>query len=190
MNITWLRHTGGRILLGVGYTASLLQWTWVLLIALPPLIDSGVFTIIQTQPEVPVSHSAGSTELPAAALVAIGSITLIMLGVTAVVLFRLPRTIVRTGERFVHQATETVLPVITHHQDLPKKRRQMLTRRVILLVQLTVVTMALVSSFFLPEYAQITRSIILIIATSLATVATVGFIGARLVLPPAISQTQ
>lgn len=184
MNFTNIRRLSGRMALGTAYTACLLQWLWVLMVGLPNLVESGAIDFITTAPEPAQTVTSQPVEMSPFVWGLVGIVTLLILIVTAIVLVKIPRTIVHTGERIVQQTTEAIIPAITHHKQLPPKKRLQLSARVILAVQLTLVLLPLIVSYFLPPYAQITSEIITTMAAWLAAISLLGFLSARLLLPP------
>lgn len=178
-----MRNILAKMLLAASYILLVLQWLWVLLIALPPLIKSGAFDGLNSPTvQTPVIQAQPLAPSPLV-LTIVGLITLIILVVTVIVLIRLPKTIMHTGERVVHQAAEAVIPVLTHHKPLPAKKRRLLSRRVTLAVQLFAVLLPLVISFFLPSFDELTPRIITSIALFLAAISIVGFVTAWLIEP-------
>lgn len=179
-----------RLLLGIGYTSLVLEWLWVFIVGIPPLIKTGAFDALTT-PANP------TTVVPPEPIVAspvltlfIGIITLIILGATAIVLIRIPRTIVQTGERIVHQAAEIVVPVVTHHKPLPAKKKRILSRRIIGAVQISASLLPALISIFLPVYEELSGPVIVTTTVVLSIVSIVGFGLAWLLAPAATSRTQ
>ncbi|MES2876511.1 MAG: hypothetical protein V4678_03520 [Patescibacteria group bacterium] len=181
-----------KLLLGIGYFSLLLQWFWMLTIALPPLIRSGVLdSFVMT----PATERAAQTGVPieVSPLVAIfvGLVTLIILIITVIVIIKTPRVVVRTSERVVHRAVDAVVPVITHHHVLPQKKRRVLSRRVALAVRLLFTLVPVVVCLFLPSLDELTKQIIITIALWLGAVSTLAFVAAWLIEPQkTISQTR
>lgn len=120
-----LRHIFYRFFLAIAYLSVTLQWLWIFALGAPQLIDKGVFDsfISEVPVEQPTQPAASSEASPTLAVVA-AVITLIFLGLTAIILVRLPKTISQTGEKVIHQATEAIIPVVTHHQRIPTKKKR------------------------------------------------------------------
>lgn len=167
-----------------------LEWLWVFIVGIPPLLKSGAFDALTAPANpttaVPVEPVATS---PALTLV-VGIITLLVLGATAIVLIRIPRTIVQTGERIVHQAAEIVVPVVTHHKPLPTKKKRVLSRRVMGAIQISASLLPALISVFLPTYEELSGPVIVTTAAILALVSVIGFGSAWLLAPATTSQTQ
>lgn len=192
MNTMAIRNAATKLTRGLAYFSLILQWSWLGLIALPPLISSGTFDAL-TMPTAPDTPIARTTPLEASPLIwaIVGSVTLVILALTVVVLIRLPRVVLETGERVVHQAAALAIPAVTHHKALPSKKRRVLSRRLTLLIQLIASILPAISSLLLPPYQELTSLIIVTIALWLAAFSVACFVIAWLVEPPvATSRTR
>jgi hypothetical protein len=176
------RHAASHLFLGIGYFSAVLQWLWVLLVALPPLIRSGAFDALQnTEAPGDVSMTIAPVEATPFLWLMVGLTTLMVLIVTVIVLIRVPRTIVGTSERIVQQATHVVVPTITHHKKLPASKQRAISRKVALSLRLVAAVLPFLICLFLPAYQELSREIILIISLWLAGISIASF-GASWVL--------
>lgn len=132
----------------LGYIAIIFQWLWALLIICYPFIisDHSFFTP-NGQPQPATTPSALS---PIAVVVAIIA-TVAVMCITVVVLVRLPKQIGRQGAKITHHAAEIVMPVITKHRVVPKKKRVTLSYRVILLFKALAIGLPLFCLSFAPS---------------------------------------
>ena len=185
-----IRGVFSQTFLALAYMAVTLQWLWVLTIGLPPLIETGIFESFSPpkQTEQPVAPEMNGLS-PILAVVA-GIITLVFLSITIIVLIKLPKTISNTGSTLVHKATEAVIPVITHHQKIPAKKKRELSHRIMIVFQLALVAIPLTASFFLPPLQTITSQIITTLAIWLAAFSLICFIASWLLQPRTTSRTQ
>jgi hypothetical protein len=172
-----VQHLAAKFFLSIGYLSGVFGWLWVLLVAVPPLVKSGAIDALlanpaPTQPVI----AAPAIETSPIALLVIGVVTLVILIITVIILIRIPRTIVDSGERFVTHAAEAVVPVIAHHKPLPPKQRRVLSRRIMLVLQLCLSVIPLFVSVFLPPYDELSSDIIMTVAALLAGVSTAAFI--------------
>ena len=170
MDIRSFRLTTATILRFLGYISCALGWLWLAVIGLPPLIDSGAINILlpsETPPQLSTPTSPQPGLSPIASVVVI-LITLGMLVITFFILWRLPRMVVKGGDKIVEATTETVLPVVTHHKKLPPKRRRELSRRVAFVVQAITVILPLVIVFFLPSPPLLSKDVIITVGAGLA----------------------
>lgn len=188
MKATRFRTIISNLLLILAYAAMALQWLWLLLVGLPPLIKNGAFDVLMQAPAPPATIPAQPFEASPVVWLLVGVVTLVILAVTIIVLIRLPRTILQTGERIVRSTSEAIVPIVTHHQPLPAKKRWLISRRVRLMVQLALSLSPLIISLLLPAYEEITRQIIVIIALWLAATSISGFVIGWLIAPVATSR--
>lgn len=191
MSTARLRRVLSSALLAVAYLSCIFQWLWVAILGLPALIDSGTLDLLTTVPEpAPVQVPDPTTSPSPLVWIFVGVTTLVILALTIIVLIRLPKTISRAGEQVVRTTTEVVLPVITHHKQLPAKKRVVLSRRIMLIIRLTLCTVPFVISMFIVGPGELTRQIIITVATTLGIVSVFGFIGSWLLEPVATSRTR
>lgn len=172
----------------LGYISCTLQWLWVGVVALPPLLKSGLLDSL-TKPKQ-VDHPillTPSFETSPLTVAIIGFITLIMLAVTIYILLRLPGAVAKTGETIVQTTTENVLPVLTHHQKLPAKKKRLLTRRVAFYIRLCALVLPFVITMLLPPIKSLPPDVVIFIASWLALFSMV-FFGGSYLLPATVSR--
>lgn len=182
--------TLSSVLTGLAYISCLFEWLWVSIVVLPPLIKSGALDWIIKIFAQHAQAEAPKIELNPFILALVGIITLFILVITAVVLIRLPKTIATTGQHTVDQVAELVMPAITHHKKLPAKKQRALSRRIRLIIQLSLAVLPLAVSFFVPPFDQISQLIIITIASWLAGISLLGFVIGWLVQPPVKSTSR
>ena len=171
-------------LLAVAYFALVLEWLWLAIVALPRLIETGKFDFL-TAPPTPQAQVVPNDAVASSPLMwlVVGIATLGILIMTVVVLIRLPRAVVQTGQKVVTETAEAVIPVLTHHKPLPEKKKRLLSRRLMLIIQLVLSLLPLVVCLFLPPYHELTREIIITIALWLSAISAIGFMISWLVSP-------
>lgn len=178
------------IFLGLAYIAITLQWLWVLIIGLPPLIESDMFvSFMQPAEPAPVTPKHDVEFSPIIAIIA-GAITLVFLVLTIIIFIKLPKTIMGTGEKIMHQSSEAIVPVITHHKKLPPKKRRQLSMRITRFLQLLLLIIPCVVSFFVPPFQTITSQIITTLAIWLAVISMVCLLLSWLLEPKTTSRTR
>jgi hypothetical protein len=184
MNRSRLQRIAARLFLSAGYLTGALGWLWALLVTVPSLIKSGALDSLMatSAPAEPVVATSPIETSPLAWVI-IGAVTLVILAITVIILIRIPRTIVHSGEQLVNHTAKVVVPVIAHHKPLPAKRQRMLSRRVVLGLQLILSVVPLLISPFLPPYDELTTQIIMTVAACLTVAATVSFALAWLIEP-------
>lgn len=113
----------------LGYICCLLQWLWAVILYIPLIEKSHVLQLLTPKPvhhPAPV-HTAGGAPSPIIIIIAV-VVTIIILGIIAYALAKVPVTIAKTGRKLTHDTAEKVLvPAITHHQKLPAKKKFRLT---------------------------------------------------------------
>jgi hypothetical protein len=181
MTFSSIRRIVRKVLLSIAYLVCVLQWLWVMTIALPPLIEGGAFDglISSSRPVEPATQPQPMEMSPVMwGLVIL--VTTAMITVTIAVLIRLPTAVAKTGDRAVQKAADSVIPIIVRHQPIPVKKRKALSRRIRLLIQLTATGLPLGISLFLPSFEDITKQIVITIATYLAATSVLLFVAAWL----------
>jgi len=119
-----------------GYISLILQWLWVSVLFLPQLFENETVKDF-FMPPANITQ-APSIELhapPLLATVLAIAITVAILIITIVILARLPIAVSKTGKKTVLSTAERIIPVITHHQKLPAKKKRQLTVQIIRIVK-------------------------------------------------------
>ena len=151
----------------LAYLSCLFQWTLAILPFLPGVLDSDLFVALTPSPTVPGRmDSAPEQTLPDwLTFFIIAGITLIVLVVTVVAITRLPRTVGQGSQKIIRSAAEHVLPVVTHHTKLSKKKRQLLTARIVFNIKLAVLTLPIIILLVVPvpETAVSRQALLLIV---------------------------
>ena len=182
-----LRTKATKILLGIGYISLIFEWLWVVVVGVPPLIKTGAFDILMAPADTSTTIPTEAVAISPFTTIAVGAITLILLAFTVVVLIRIPKAIVETGERIVHQAAEVVLPVVTHHKPLPAKKRRVLSMRVMRSIQISAVALPALISLILPANEELSRPIIITITLWLAALCLLSFFAAWATAPASVT---
>jgi len=167
-----------------------LQWLWVLVVGLPQLIETGLLDSLMSTAPVEPASAMHPVEFSPVLAIAAGVITLAFLVLTIIIFIKLPKAISMTGERIVHQSTNAVVPIVTQHKKIPAKKKRLISRRITKIIQLLLVIIPLVTSFFIPPVQTITSQIITTLAILLAGFSTVCFVISWLIEPRATSRTR
>ncbi len=124
------------------YISVILQWMWTFIVFLPALIDSGFFKLFMAPeqpvpaPTEPLAPSAGVEPLAIAFALLITALIIIA---TIIFFIRLPKAVAETGEKTVKKTATKIVPIVTHHKKLSKKKQQQLTERTIYIIQLSLI---------------------------------------------------
>src|SRR6476620_721240 len=163
MNFVQLRKGLAAVFRGIAYLSVTLQWLWLLILVLPPLMESETLNEF-IQPTSTVNApvlKAEPIELTGVSLVLISIITIVLILTTIVLILRLPKAIVETGDTILHKTTDLAIPVLTHKAHIPAKKRKRLELRVTLIVQLIACAVPAIISVMAPESGTLTREIII-----------------------------
>ncbi|MGB4768571.1 MAG: hypothetical protein WBP22_04905 [Candidatus Saccharimonas sp.] len=143
-----------------GYISVLFQWLWTFLILAYPLLSSRPDFLFLPSSEPTFTHD--TTPAPASPFLVIIAIaaTIAILGVTVVAVARLPKNVGKKGATLTRNTTAAVLPAITHHKKLTKKKRVQLSYRIVLVIKLLLVTLPLVALLFGQPLEKITPEVV------------------------------
>lgn len=129
------------------YLSCLLQWAWAILPYMPGIVE---FTkLFHASPEPPVEsvQAIPASGPPSMTLLIVACvITAAIIGLTLYVLAKLPTAVAKSGQKITQRASNFIVPAITHHAQLPLKKRQRLTARVIAYLKLTVCIIPIILS--------------------------------------------
>ncbi len=115
-----------------GYISLLLQWLWLVGLYLPMLMRSELRALFIPEPDkTEITHTIAIGGPDILWLIIGIGVTAIVLVVTVIALARLPMAIAKTGNKASEAVAEAALPIITHRQPLPPKKRRRLTARLI-----------------------------------------------------------
>ena len=173
---TRARSLASTSLRAIAYLLGVFEWLWVLVIALPPIIGSEAFQTLIVPPAVSEPVRSAPSEPSVFTWIFVGIVTTIVFVMTIIILIRLPKTVLKAGEKTVHTTSKSVLPLITHHHPVSAKRRRTLTLRINLLVQLLLVTIPVLISPFLPPFDRLSSDIIVVSTLCLAITGGVLFV--------------
>lgn len=134
----------------LGYLSVLLQWTWTLLIICYPLLTADHSFLLPSQPIQPAHPSPeGLTTSPVMVVVAI-TVTAFVLALTIVVLIRLPHRIGLRGASITHKTANLMIPLVTKHKPLPKKKQRELSYQVVLVIKVLLVLLPVAGLLYIP----------------------------------------
>lgn len=133
-----------NLLGSAGYIVCLLQWSWMLVILLPSILQSSMFEQwlgpSQAAPSTPAPVYASGGEVPGyVALIGLIVGIVFLLWALYVMLAKFPRTVARSGEKVTHTVVETVTPVIIEHIQLPKKQQREVPEIIMLCLKLLLI---------------------------------------------------
>ena len=131
----------------LGYLSIIMQWLWLLVIVAHPLLSSNFSLFLPDQPVPSVTTPVASTPSP----VVIGFViivTILIFAMTFYILWKLPKRIGLQGARATKRTATVLVPVITHHKKISKKRRLRVSYQVVLGSKLLLMCVPLVGLVF------------------------------------------
>lgn len=161
-----------------GYLICSLQWFWVVMLYFS--VVQSVVLLVASHPDKHVEQSSGFTVAPpnSSEMIILAIVTAIMIILTIYILIKIPMSIVKTGNKIVHQTAEAIVPVVmkVQHKKDTKKFRILLTSKLMLAIKslLIILPVTLTAMSGLLEKQSIDYSIAMIISCSLACLG-VGF---------------
>lgn len=149
----------------LGYISVFFQWTWSLLLFVYPIITENPELLL---PQDNAASNTGAFEFdpafaPLATIIAI-VVTVAIIALTAVVLVRLPKTIGKKAAEVTRATASTVIPAITRHKKISKKKRERLSYRIVLGIKCGLIILPVVSLVFVRPIEQLGESAMWIIA--------------------------
>lgn len=165
----------------LGYLSGILQWAWTIMILLYPAIIGGRILLIPEQPHQTPAEPIEFGALTPVVMAVAAFITVLVILSTAVVLARLPKAIGRTGAKTTQTVAKAVIPNITHHKRMPKKRYVTLSYRLIVCLKYALALLPLSLLMFAPTIEALPIRVILVIGLITASF-TVGYFSLQVLL--------
>jgi hypothetical protein len=156
---------------GIGYISVISQWLWTIALVLPSILENESLKnlLLPQHTEATQTPIATFDENSLLMIIIATVVTVIVLVVTVVVLIRLPIALVRTSQKTVTHTVETIIPTITHHKPVSKKKRAVLSTKIRIYVKLALCLIPLIPLTFVSTATiGLDSSIALLIGTILA----------------------
>ena len=149
----------------LGYISIFFQWTWTLLLFIYPIITENPELLL---PQDNAASNTGAFEFdpafaPLATIIAI-VVTVAIIALTAVVLVRLPKTVGKKAAEVTRATASTVLPAITRHKKITKKKRERLSYQIVLGIKCILIILPIASLVFVQPIEQLGASAMWVIA--------------------------
>ncbi|GEM_PF-5392063 len=159
MLLSSIRQLAMRFFKVSSYLLTALDWLWCVMLTLPLLMKSDFIKLLIPENAPPVKTVAAQSSISPTILV-IGIITtIIMVLLTLVLMWRLPKAILKTGDTISHTVTDVVLPVIVHHKKMPVKKQRVLSARLLVYVRLLLLILPVAGVALLPASANLEKNI-------------------------------
>ena len=144
----------------LGYLSILLQWTWALLLVCYPFLTADHSFLLPDAPTRPLpSTDSTVTSSPITAIIAIAA-TAFVLVITVIVVAKLPKQIGKGGAKLTHQTAETLIPIVTKHKPLPKKKQRVLSYRLTLILKAALTIIPVLCLFWVQSPYPLTTSVV------------------------------
>lgn len=148
----------------LGYFSCGVQWVWATIILCYPIISDKNSFLFRRDLTPVVTSSAPTQPLPPVIGIILIVFTLALLIMTVIILMRLPKTIGKTGAKITHTASTAIIPTIVHHKKITKKRRLLLTYRVVQVMKAAASIIPLAALFFAPAIQTMPTNVIWAVA--------------------------
>lgn len=133
----------------LGYIALYIQFAWLLVLALPLLLQLDEATNPKTeQPSHSQQVAIDSLQVsPTTATVLTVIVILLLVIITAYALYKTPKMTADIGESVTSRATSLLMPIATHHKKISKKNRLALSRRLQFYIKISLALFAFFLTF-------------------------------------------
>lgn len=133
----------------LGYVSVMFQWLWMLVVLATPILSSDFAAplFLPSENSTPVQPLATDIPGPIATIFMVLAVAF-AISVTIYAVVAVPRTIGRSGQKVTQVSAQVVLPRLTHHRKITKKRQKTLLERIswsIKLVLLAIPVIALLA---------------------------------------------
>lgn len=155
----------------LAYGTCLLQWLWLIILALPLLEESGLLELLVPSQPAPEPVQPAEPSEPSLLIMFIAiTISTAILVLTVYVLAKLPAAIGKTGSKITRKSAELSVPVVTRHQPVPPKKKRIITARLVVAFKLLLTVLPLTCIFFVRDIdtLPVAFSVVLTIAAVLA----------------------
>ncbi|HRF28256.1 MAG TPA: hypothetical protein PL051_01265 [Candidatus Saccharibacteria bacterium] len=172
MNMTSIIKRLAQFFMYTSYLTCALQWFWLGILVLGFFAQNGMLdTLNQHEPVVaPVrTHEPASP----VALAIGGIVTVAMIIITIIVLIRLPKAIAKTSQVVTERATEAMLPVVSHHKKLPKKKKLQLSAKLAFYIRLALIALPFLLLLALPQNESIKPQLVIFVGGLLAMISNI-----------------
>jgi hypothetical protein len=132
-----------------GYLACLLQWLWVAMLYMNTIVGSGAWQFLTRPTPTTTVSSEPMINIPSGlAMIIAVVITFLVLIITIVIIWRLPRQVAVTGSKITKSTAKRTVPLIYKHKKLPEKQRKKLIERLTWSVKLLLVALPVILTLF------------------------------------------
>jgi len=144
----------------ISYVFTVFGWLWLGMLLAPLLEGTQALELLlpngitEVQPVTP--HESTSPFL----LIVAAFVTASILILCVVLLWRLPKNILKAGSTVTQTVSEAIVPIAVHKKPLSKKKRLLLTRRTIFLVRLLFIVLPFIGLALCPPIKDVSREVV------------------------------
>jgi hypothetical protein len=120
----------------LAYLFCLLQWVWTAVLFLPGIMRSDFMKQFLQKPVTPPPVTSQAVDAPVAGIIFMAIFVVLMIVATLYIIIKIPSVVGKTGSKITHKTTDLTLPIVTHHKELPAKKRLQLTARLLFIVKI------------------------------------------------------
>ena len=131
----------------LGYLSVIMQWLWLIVIVAHPLLSSDFSLFLPSHDTATPPAPIIGTPSPLIVSIVI-AVTIVIFAMTFYVLWKLPKNIGTRGALVTKRAATAIVPVITHHKKISKKRFARISYRVIILIKLMLIVIPVIGLLF------------------------------------------
>lgn len=161
-----------RLFEGTSYIFTVFMWLWLVMILLPWLMKSGLLDILAPNGEHVVQPASANEQTSPLLIVVAGVVTMLMVALSIVALWRLPKNLVKTGSTVTQSVTEVITPKKIHSKRVTKKQRTALSKRIVFYVRIVFILLPLLGIVIAPPIDSLDFALVLVVGSTIALVAT------------------
>lgn len=165
----------------LGYMSILFQWLWAIVIIANPILSSDFSFFIPSTPVPPEPTPPISTAPSPIVIIVVIALTVVVFAATLYILWRLPKSLGLGVGKATKKTADALTPLLPHHHPITKKRRRVLSRRIVLVIKWTIIVIPLLTLFASHDIGPMTKTVILWVGIFGATCSTI-YIGIQLLL--------
>lgn len=147
----------------LGYISVIFQWLWTTVVVAYPILSSDLSFVMPT-PGQPAEPGPPAHASPLMFGVAI-TLTILVFAFVGYTLWKLPKTIGLGGAKVTHKVAETIIPVVSRHKRVPKRKRLQLTGRIRLAIKALIVIIPYISLVFASHIDNLSPAVIWVAGT-------------------------
>ncbi len=175
-----VKLTAANILGTLGYISLVINWAWAALVIVYPMIERGDFKLLlPTAPATPPPIEPLPINPLTISVMAIIVVVSIATAIYAII--KLPSMIGKTGARVTRVGAHAIIPTLTQHKPVSKRRRLMLTFRIIESMKFIGSLLPLLFVVCLPTTLTLSRDLVVIVAVVL-TLWPIGYFGLQFLI--------